>query len=506
MPTWPTDTVTDLATVRQQLSSERDMNELLTESIADLELAAEDRGWTRLSGELDREFTREGRTNIARICRMLAIANPLIKRGIGLRTAYVWGAGVQVQARAESVNEIVQVFLDANSAALTSGQAREELERALATDGNIFLALFTDTRSGAVRVRSIPTDEINAIVSNPEDRDEPWYYRREWTALVVEDGYVGERTRRETRRAYYPALGYNPTRKPKMIDGVPVYWDAPIKHGSVNRLDGWSWGIGDVYASHAWATAYKDFLTDWAKLVKALSRFAWRATGDTRSKAQAAAAKIRASMDGVGDTAVMGSGQSLEAIPKSGATIDSDSGRPLAAMVAAGLGVPVTMLVADPGVTGARATAETLDKPMILEFTGRRELWTGILTDILAYVVRVNLTAGKLRGTVSRDAYGRDTITLPGDDTATIDVVWPGLEDEDTATVVDAVVKADATGKMPPETTARLLLHALGVSDVDELIQAMTDDDGNWLDPFATAGQVAVNAMRDGNDPASAIR
>ena len=83
----------------------------------------------------------------------------------------------------------------------------------------------------------------------------------------------------------------------------------------------------------------------------------------------------------------MGPGMSLEAIPKTGATIDSGSGKPLAAMVGGGAGVPVTMLLADPGVTGARATAETLDKPTILEMGMRRAAVGQRLKRILSYVI-----------------------------------------------------------------------------------------------------------------------
>jgi hypothetical protein len=33
----------------------------------------------------------------------------------------------------------------------------------------------------------------------------------------------------------------------------------------------------------------------------------------------------------------------------------------------------------------------------------------------------------------------------------------------------------------------------------------MTDDDGNFVDPSVTAGQVAAKAHRDGRDPAAAL-
>src|SRR5690606_15751978 len=106
-------------------------------------------------------------------------------------------------------------------------------------------------------------------------------------------------------------------------------------------LDGMKFGIPDLYASLPWARAYEGFMTDWARLVKALSKFAWRLTGDKASKARRAVAAIGGTLPAgvpplgpnasdAGQIAAYGPGASLEAIPKTGATIDSESGRPLA--------------------------------------------------------------------------------------------------------------------------------------------------------------------------------
>ena len=71
----------------------------------------------------------------------------------------------------------------------------------------------------------------------------------------------------------------------------------------------------------------------------------------------------------------------------------------------AALGVPVTMLLSDPGQTGARATAETLDLPLELEMRDRRELWGDAQRRILDYVITESVRAGKgaLKGTVKTD-------------------------------------------------------------------------------------------------------
>lgn len=514
---WPANPSAQVIQLREQLDAVTNENEILVESMADIELRAEDAGWIRLGTEMRQALTRQGIGQMASNCRVMAIGSPLIKRGLLLRIAYIWGQGVEIVARDEDVNDVVQAFLDdpSNVASFTGSQAREELERALGTDGNVFLALFTSPLTGRVQVRSTPFEEVQDVVTNPEDRDEPWLYLRQYEATIVEAGTLPgtTRTRRVTRRVYHPAVGFWPVSRPKTVDGIPVQWDAPLLHVSVNRLDGTTWGVPDAFAAIGFARGYEGFLTDWARLVKALSRFAWRMTGDKSSRTRVAAEKIRSTIGevppvggstAVGGVAAAGPGLHLEAIPKSGATIDSNSGRPLAAAAAAALGVPVTMLLADPGVTGARATAETLDKPTVLEAGLRRALWGSVHQRVLEYqiVQAVKAPRGPLRGTVSRDESGREVVTLVGDVDSSIDVDWPQLDDLDPKSLIEAIAKADETQKMPPAVTARLLLQALGVKDVDKLLEKFLDEEGRWIDPAVTAAQAAVDAHRRGEaDP-----
>jgi hypothetical protein len=497
--------------------------EFLRESLADLELALEDTGWERMSAAATAEFSRAGLGRAAQLARIMSVANPLVKRGLAVRQAYVWGQGVQITARStgdgttgqQDVNAVVQGFLDddGNQTSLTGDQAHEELERALGTDGNVFIALFTSPLTGFVQARTLPFDEISDVITNPDDRDDPWYYPRTWTATEVSnDGQLHT----VMRKAYYPALGYRPATRQKAINGVQVMWDTPVKHIDVNGLSGWTFGIGDAYAALSWARLYRDFLGDWAVLVKSLSQFAWRATskGSKAQRLRAAMARRPAGTapagneNSTGATAVLGEGTSLEAIPKSGATIDSESGRPLAAMVAAALGVPVTVLLADPGQTGARAVAETLNLPMRLEMMGRRSLWSAALRSILGYVIAqaVKAPQGPLQGTITRDRVtGRESVVLAGDTDPTVEIVWPSLDETPMQTIIEAIVKADSTGKLPPLEVAKLLLQALGVRDIDEIVADLTDENGRWLDPLITAGQVAIDAYRRGADPAGVV-
>lgn len=510
----------DTAALAEQLQAERDTVEYLRESLADLQLAMDDVGWRRLIAAGEREFTRDGLRSITAACRLFGIKNPLIKRGLLLRTAYVFGQGVEITARAngkrrdgeQDVNAVIRAFLDdpGNRRTLFGAGAQQRLERTLGTDGNVFVALWTSPATGRVRVRLLPWDEIDDIITNPEDASEPWYYLRRWTETTVDPG-TGDPATRE-RTALYPALSYRPKSRPNQFGGMEVRWDAPVRHIKVNDLEGWRFGIPDAYAAIDWARAYKEFLEDWARLVKSLSRFAWRMTA--KGSAQAAAIKTRLAQAGqrnpvtgsstdIGGTAIMPTDQVLEAIPKSGATIDSDSGRPLAMMVAAALGAPVTMLLSDPGATGARAVAETLDQPTELEMRCRREIHTEALRDMCDHVIREAVRAhqGPLVGRVVVDG-DTETVELGGDTEPTVDIAWPDLTGLDPAKLVEAVTKADSTGTVPPQVVLRLLATALGVRNVDELVDTLTGAGGEFLWPAPKPAAVKPSQPDGGDEPA----
>lgn len=456
-------------------------------------------------------------TEVTRLTRTASIMNPLLRRAMSLRCAYIWGSGVSITATAQGgdgqdVNAVVQAFLDTPGNQLVEDLVDQVNERALGTDGNVFLAHFTDPRTGAVSVRRLPWEQVSEIITNPEDSSEPWYYRRDWSVTVI-DQNTG-RMRTEVRRAYYPDLGYRPAIRPKQLAwqearSWPVFWDAPVLHMAVNRLDGWTFGTGDLLAAVDWARAYSIFLEDWAKLVKSLSTFAWRATTKS-TKTTNVARQLAAAAAGmtVGGAVVETADQSLEAIPKTGATIDSGSGRPLAAMVASATDVPVTMLLGDPGVTGARATAETLDRPTEDMASMRRQAWTATFRRSLDYVIDQAILApsGPLKGTVTRDPYtGAMVCSLTDGTPRSLEIVWPELDETPVDVLVKAIVTADSTQKLPPLTVVRLLCDALGIDDVDEVIDQVTDEQGNFIDPGKSAGDVAVAAFNAGRDPAAAL-
>ena len=503
-----------LSRLRRPAPGTLDQIDLLEESVRDLSLRLEDRGWSTI-GTDEEEFSREALIQSARDGRALAVAHPLVRRGLSLRTSYVHGQGgpqlsVDDLDGQQDAAQVVQDWWTSREtqAALTGPEARARLERALATDGNVFIMATAHPKTGTVTCRTVPFEQIAEIITDPDDRMARRFYRRTFTRRA--DLFS---TTEETITVLHPDLSWAPSVRPRRINGLEVRWDQPIRHVKVNDVDGWLYGIGDTYSVAAWARAYRDFLGDWTKLTKSLSQFAWRATADGKRAARARQALARipttppGNPGGAGASMVLGTGESLEAIPKTGATIDANSGRPLLAMIAAGLDVPVTMLSADPGVTGARATAETLDEPMFLAMRARQDVWTAVYRDLAEWAIEqaVRAPAGPLTGTITRDPWTQTDQAIIDGATPTVTVAWPDLSTTPIGELVTAIREADATGKLPPLTIARLLLTALGVDDIDDVMQELVDDTGEWRDPYATVGASLVRSFQAGQDPAQAL-
>lgn len=468
-------------------------NELLVERLAELELALEDQGWRRLTGEDEKEFSRQGLRDINRLARLFYLKNPLIQRGVDVQVHYVFGQGVNVGAENQLVNDVVQVFWDdaKNQAELTSHQSREAKERELQLFGNLFFVFFT-AGNGRVRVRTINVDEIEDIITDPDDAKSPWFYRRVWQQQELD----GESTRHEV---LYPDWRYAPKQRGAPA-GFDVRWDTPVYHVRTGGLSDMRFGVSEVYAALDWARAYKEFLEDWATLTRAYSRFAHKLT-TPGGKAGVAAAKAKlATTYGnsgtgmetnpapvVGSTFIAGAGTDISPMRIGGANVSAEDGRRLLLMVAAAVGLPESFF-GDVSV-GTLATAKSLDRPTELKMRSRQTLWAGVLGNILGYAVLRAVKAGVLKGTITEDDDGTPTIELETDpDTGeprdpTVQVTFPPILEHDIVESISSIVDAatlkgsQPAGTIDERTVSRMLLSALGEPDVDKLLDAMYPED-----------------------------
>ena len=398
------------------------------------QLALENIGWQPLAGIADsaNSFTLEGLHRASELCRAVATVNPLVGRGLKVRTGYIWGPGVSVvpqefmtgPGRPRTVNTTPRLP-DGLDDVLTGTLAQIEIETSAATDGNLF---FLVDRKNKI-VQRVPFEEVTNGVSQRGNRERLLYIQRTWNDWDLEvdtgsgfearpfthpdptragrqwmrpdrEGMTGAQFRFQS--VWYPtpaAMQERGLQRSGRIEGFPVDHSKVMVHVGFNKLTGWRWGVPDILRAIWWTKAYKEYLENCATLAKAYARFAWKVTNEKSRGVRRTAAQIAQTprVDpntgqalSVGASAVLGAGQDLAAVGGRG-QVDFDAGRPLAAMIAAALDVPLPALTEDPTI-GNRSAAESLDTSTILVMQARQKVMDEVFRQIFKILgLRVRL-------------------------------------------------------------------------------------------------------------------
>ena len=504
--------------------------EFLQERLVELEMAmAQDSaGWLPLGGHDDTEFSRDAIRQIGRLARLNYLKNPLIRAAVDTQMIYVFGQDMTIRAADDEVNEVIQAFLDdaKNKAEFTGHQSRQLKEIDLRLFGNIFFVFFIDTDRGRMRVRTLPVDQVEEIVCNPEDAKEPWFYLRQWHQPDI-DG------RGHLRKVAYPDWRYSVKDRPDTVRGYTVDWALPVYHIKTGGLSDMRFGVSEVYPALDWAKAYKAFLEDWATLTRAYSRFAHKMTVPTNRAIAGARQRLNTTYGDsggetnppplTGSTFIAGPGTDLTPIHIGGANVSMEDGRRMLLMVAAAVGLPESFF-GDVSV-GTLATAKSLDRPTELRMRNRQTLWADVHQDIFRFLIEQAVRANALQGRIEEEDDGTPVIELAPDDTGeprdmTIHIDFPPILEHDTELRVGSIIDAATmrgspqAGLVAPETVSRLLLQALGVDEIDALLddlypeddEAVPDDDVEppTVTEFAAALRdlrgVVTTLLEDGRD------
>lgn len=490
--------------------------EMVEERLAELEMALDADGWQQLGGSFDGEFSRDALDTIIRRSRYAYLANPLINHALEVQSHYVAGLGVDIAAVHPAVNDVVRAFWEdpGNRAELTSDASLQRADIELSATGNVFLVLFTDAVTGRVRMRSIAVEEVRDIITDPDDIRTPWFYRRVWEEQ--RRGATGAAPAR--REALYPDWSYQPpqTQRPDTIGGVPVQWSASVMHRHVGGIGRMRFGVPETYSALDWAVAVRTDLERFATIRRAQAAFATRITTAGGRKGVAATKARLASAVGApgpetnpppitGSTFVGAQGGAdYDLVRMGGAAPHPDDARRLGLMVAAGIGVPETILFGNADV-GNLATSRTLDRPTELKMAARQSYWRDTIADLLNYAIDQAVIAprGALRaiGRAIGGASGSPVVVMhpdPDRDGAPIDrtpiITFPDILERDVKARVEAIgIGARLLPPSAERTVARLVLAALDVDDIDAVLDTLYPPDA----PDATLSQPAAPADMD---------
>jgi len=501
-----------------EVAAMSDNEELFLERIAELELAIEDTEWTRIGAGMSDgfQFNREALDKIIYTSRLYALKNPVIKRPVELQAFYVWAQGVSIHAEG-AIDSVVQGFLrdPANRISFTGHDAKMDMEKRLRVDGNLFLRLFTNPSTGRVKVRKIPVEEVRAIVHNPDDRDEPWFYIRKFKRGEVE------------KKVAYPDWRYARQRKVDKasenggdiifqiqtsgVTGLPedvvIEWDTPVMHRKTGGFGDMDFGIPETYAAIDWAKAYKSALEDYKKTVRSLATWAWKMKmGGGQAQLNAAAQMLGTTFGNPesGDqwneqnpTPTKGAAfaytgdMDMRAIDVSKAAVNPDGFRRLLLMAASAMGMPEIYYGA---AEGSFATAKSMDRPTELQFLDRQGMHAEIFEDVITFAIEAAAAApknDKVKSLGYDETNGLMKLQTKDDEGKSVeveielDIDFPPILQVDVQSWMQALVglltlngQALQTLNDGP-TIYRMALTALGVDNVEEIIEIFYPKDGS---------------------------
>lgn len=423
-------------------------------------LSIEDEGWSLLGVQrtVGDAFTLEQLHTLAEKLTEKTDGNPLLKRGFGLRTSYIFGRGVEINNF--SSRRIESLVMDPqNQSALFSAEAMIINERSNFTAGQFFILGDNSTK----RLQRIPFKEITGWVSDPDNVEVIRYVRREWSRVNL-DGST------KTVQEWYPVDTYTPSARIQRIQNQPVNYSKTMFPFMVNKRAGNPWGVPDCFAAYPWAYAYNEYLKDGSRILKSLSMFAWQLRSKTKTGATTAAATI-ATTKQAGSTAVLGADMELSSLPRTSNSVDLGNGKPLAAMVAAALEVSVVALMSDPGTSGAYGVAQTLDVPTTKAMQARQRLWE-------LYLERVMRFFGQ-----------RDT-----------EVKWPKMETESSYRMVQSLALAYESGAIWQDEMRNAVMDELDVNSLHSTPPGNEQDNNNNSAVPSQGNSGNVGSMQDNSN------
>jgi hypothetical protein len=464
--------------------------DMLKESLVEIQLAIDSTGWSK-DGKLEQwDFSWEHVKKARAFARNMFIQNPMVKRAVEVQQLYVWALGFKIETRNPVIEEVINEFIeDLKNQVELSQTALMEKEVNLQVNGNIYWIYFVNRDTGTVRVRTINVDQVVDIYTNPLDSKEVWFYKRQY--------YEGS----VLKVAWHPDWDFHPNQKqkPDPTEGrrnETVYWGTPMSQIKTGGLPDQKYGFPEIHSILAWARAYTKFLENWSTLMESYAVVAMQIIRQSNKGVAAAKDKLASKPSagvigdsnpppGVGSWAAMSGQVELKAVKTSGATTDAVEGQPLAKMIAAGAGLPITFF-GDADI-GNRATAATLDRPTELKMVFRQNQWANWLIKMFRFVLLQSASAegGKmsLAGvTVEKvidisDGSKVFRVIYPEGMDSSINIEFPDITEPNATERVRAIVMA-VTMMGKPMTSifpnardvALLVARALGLKNPEALV------------------------------------
>lgn len=376
-----------------ELAAEKDatikrLEHQLQESLDKMD-ALFDRNWRPLLGGYGETAAGPSLTQVheaSERAREMTALNVHVKNGLKVRTSYVWRGGIHYsgipgnkQGRGVNVQERIDNGI--NQLYFFSETAHEEREAALYCDSQAF---YIGDESDWT-IRPLPVAEITDDLRNPDQSDEIWAYRHSWTREIsgrdpepmVEWIFTNtffDKKPASNRINYGGKL--EPVAKDKRIFGQ-----------AVNSIAGWAYGVPDVLPAIKHAAQYESAMNAGMEVTQGLAKIIGTMKKNTQAGADRTAVTMGNANGGSGNLAAVGANNDMTMLSTAGNAYRFGDLLPVLANFAAGIGISVIELSANPGNAGGSYGAAKAMTPVTEAMTlSRRAFHIALDREVLLWL------------------------------------------------------------------------------------------------------------------------
>jgi len=435
-----------------------------TKAVED-DLALEDTGWINLSGTTSDIISAADKINNVKLSRLYAAKDPLGKQAIRLWTDYTFGTGMtwsvdDRNAEGKKAKGILEEFWNAKANRNILGAIGQRVSsNKLLVDGVIYFAIFLGQ---PCTIRRIDPLEITEIITDPDDKEDVKFYKREWS-----DQQATPHT------DYYRSTDNIKGQAAKDFKGATI---KDSEKALIYRLE-YNDGNPLLLPALLWMKYHTRFLASRIAIMLALAKFAWK---QKVKGGQAAVDAIKAKTHDkdipAGSTEIENEGIDTTPIKtETGASAAYQDGRMLKLQIAAAVGIP-EQYFGDISI-GNLATAKTVELPMMKMFQSYQQVWNSAYQDIDELILEHNGANADIH--IDRD--------------------FPKIAPSDVVQIAQALVQILTV--MPELGSAadvqQIALMALGVNDPADVLEELAKEPGETQEHAIAQLTKAIRQLKE---------
>lgn len=341
------------------------------------------------------------RLSIVKDSRQQRAFDPIAQFAIELWTDYGFSSRPTITTQDPAAqNDWLSFWNSTANQYLFSEREIQDLSNNLLTDGELFFVFFSARVDGITTCRVIPTEQIKDIITLPDDKTIPVFYKREYVPAKGEPATI-----------YYRDWRASPAQVKEVRDTLPegsifadvdelsaTGTDVVILHAAFRKIDKRGWPL--MAAGMDWSRAYRGFLQDRAAVAKAAATFPEKikAKGAGQRAVDMIQARIQSSLTNpntafeknpvpaAGSTWIENDAISREWMNRPTYSADAEKdGIPL--LTNAGLAAKLYPHYLGRGDYYRLATASALEGPILKSFNRYQAFWSSLWSDMVKIVL-----------------------------------------------------------------------------------------------------------------------